>query len=153
MPILDTIRTAVGPVLESAEGAQRQVDDTPGGGSLDETQVPAEVLWLSPVTGATFADDVRNVDQNDTTVHDFGVIYNRTAGDAENVRDAVQTGINDLGAGVTGDGGDGPLGTLGRAIRWAGENPLLVLGGLLLLYLAPLLTNLTGIAAGVADGG
>jgi hypothetical protein len=149
MGVLDAITTAVGPVLDSAQGAERQVDDTPGGGSVDETSVPSEVLYLSPVTGVTLSDDVDEVDPDDTTIHDFGVIYNRTAGDAEEFLEGAEGAVDDFGAGVTGDGGAGALGTLGRALRWAGQNPALVVGAIVALYLAPLATNALGVLDGV----
>jgi hypothetical protein len=149
MGVLDTVRTAVAPVLDAVEGVERQGDDTPGGGSVDETSVPSEVLYLSPVTGISLSDDVDEVDPDDTTVHDFGVVFNRTAGDAEEFLEGAEGAVDDFGAGVTGDGGDGALGALGRALRWAGENPFLVAGGLLVLYLAPLATNALGVLDGV----
>ena len=148
--ILDTVRSAADPVFEAVEGVERQQDDTPGGGAIDETELPSEALMLSPATYLALGDDVEEVDPDEeTTVHDFGVIYNRTAGDVDAATDAVQAGIDDFGAGVTGEGSDGGLGAVGGLLRWAAQNPLVVVGGVLVLYLAPLLTNALGVLDGV----
>jgi len=147
VPILDTIRTAVGPVLESAEGVERQADDVPGGGAIDETAVFSPSLFVQSLSFGTISEDAAT-DAGfpvETTVHELGSGLTSGTGAADDALQDFQDGLE--------GSGDGAASALGRVLSFVTQNPMLVAGGLLLLYLVPLLTNLTGVAAGVADGG
>lgn len=131
------------------ESIGRQFDDEEGGGFVDETPAPAEFAYVSPLGGVLFADDIEDRDDDETTVADWLAIGNRTADDVDGARDVVEGGTDDLVGGLQGDAGGGALGTIGRALRWAGQNPVLVAGGLVALYALPALTSALGVVEGV----
>lgn len=144
MGLLDTVRTAASPVVEATEGVERQVDDEPGGGVIDETDVVSPSLLVSSATfGFVSQDGARDAGFSDTAdVDDLG------GGLRDGVGAADET-FNDFADGVTGEGGTGGAALAGRALRFVAENPLVVLVSLLVLYLVPLLTNAAGVAEGV----
>lgn len=152
MGVLDVIRTAAGPVVESAEGVERQTDDTPGGGAVDETDVFSPSLFAQSLSFGLVSEDAAT-DAGlpvETDVHELGEAATYGTGAADDAFGAFAGAVESFGAGLRGDDADG-LGALGRFVRWVTRNPSIVLGGLLLLYLAPLLTQVTSVVAEVAD--
>jgi hypothetical protein len=144
MGVFDTVRTAVGPVIDAVEGVERQQDDTPGGGAVDETGVFSPSLFVSSLTGGVVSDEGAQDAglPSETTVDDLGDVLDAGVG-------AGDEALEDVSTGLQGESGGGSLGALGRALRWVARNPALVAGGLLVLYLAPLAANALGVLDGV----
>ena len=78
-----------------------------------------------------------------------------TGSNTEGTPDDVPGRVGDFVGRTTGtnpheEGEPNPLGRVGRVIEWAFQHPALLGGGVLLLYLTPLLASALEVAAGVA---
>jgi hypothetical protein len=145
MGVLDTIRAAAGPVVGSAKGVERQTDDDPGGGIVDETDVVSPSLLVSSATfGLVSQDAARDAGFEDTAdVDDIG----------SGVRAGVGAGdqaFEEFADGVEGTGTSAPA-LVGRALRFVSQNPLLVGVAIVGLYLAPLLASSLDVAANLTE--
>jgi hypothetical protein len=131
------------------DSIQRQFDDEPGGGVVDEAPTSTQLL-ASPTTAALYPA-ARFVEERaglDATLGDVGSFYGDVADRDSGASNQVGEGVADVADGLRGSDSSG-LSAIGAALRWALSNPLLVVGAAVLLYSLPLLTSVAGVAEGL----
>lgn len=173
MGILDTIRTAAGPVVEATSSVQQQVDDTsaavdrqfddtPGGGFADPSPYEPTPEQNTDVFGRQFGDG-----SNRWVAGTIETLRGEGKNDVAGVFDALALNFDegvgglvsllDSEPGNTAGPGDMDVTEqeattpIGKVMKFLVENPLLVVGAVLALYLTPLLTTSLGVVQNVTE--